>query len=159
AGPIPTIGASTPSISPPRGSERWSAPGARRSRWRRSCSHRSTPKRWRPCAGCCASSRDSTRRARPRWTTDRLRIAGPRLTLPRIAPVTDERVLLITGASGGIGAQTARRAVEAGWRVALGARGEGALRELADELGGADRAVVARCDVADWDDLQGFARA
>jgi NADP-dependent 3-hydroxy acid dehydrogenase YdfG len=73
--------------------------------------------------------------------------------------VTDDRVLLITGASGGIGAQTARRAVEAGWRVALGARGEGALRELADELGGADRAVVARCDVADWDDLQGFARA
>jgi NADP-dependent 3-hydroxy acid dehydrogenase YdfG len=73
--------------------------------------------------------------------------------------VTDDRVLLITGASGGIGAQTARRAVEAGWRVALGARGEQALRELADELGGGDRALAGRCDVSDWDDVRALAQA
>jgi len=73
--------------------------------------------------------------------------------------VSDEPVLLITGASSGIGAQTARRAVEAGWRVALGARREDALRELAAELGGEERALAARCDVAEWDDVEAFAGA
>jgi NADP-dependent 3-hydroxy acid dehydrogenase YdfG len=71
----------------------------------------------------------------------------------------DDRVLLITGASSGIGAQTARRAVEAGWRVALGARREAPLRQLADELGGAARAVARRCDVAEWDDVQELVEA
>ena len=73
--------------------------------------------------------------------------------------MSDEPVLLITGASSGIGAQTARRAVEAGWRVALGARREDALRELAAELGGEERALAARCDVAEWDDVEAFAGA
>jgi NADP-dependent 3-hydroxy acid dehydrogenase YdfG len=73
--------------------------------------------------------------------------------------VSNEPVLLITGASSGIGAQTARRAVEAGWRVALGARREDALRELAAELGGDERALAARCDVAVWDDVEAFAGA
>ena len=71
--------------------------------------------------------------------------------------MSDEPVLLITGASSGIGAQTARRAVEAGWRVALGARREDALRKLVDELGGGDRALAARCDVAEWDDVEALA--
>jgi NADP-dependent 3-hydroxy acid dehydrogenase YdfG len=70
-----------------------------------------------------------------------------------------DQVLLITGASSGIGAQTARRAVEAGWRVAVGARREAVLRELADELGGAPRAVARRCDVADWGDVQALVAA
>jgi len=73
--------------------------------------------------------------------------------------VSNEPVLLITGASSRIGAQTARRAVEAGWRVALGARREDALRELAAELGGDERALAARCDVAVWDDVEAFAGA
>jgi NADP-dependent 3-hydroxy acid dehydrogenase YdfG len=73
--------------------------------------------------------------------------------------VNDGPVLLITGASSGIGARTARRAVEAGWRVALGARREDALRELAAELGGPDRALAARCDVAEWDDVEALAGA
>jgi NADP-dependent 3-hydroxy acid dehydrogenase YdfG len=71
----------------------------------------------------------------------------------------DERVLLITGASSGIGAQTARRAVEAGWRVVLGARREDPLRDLAAELGGTERALAARCDVTDWDEVEAFAGA
>jgi NADP-dependent 3-hydroxy acid dehydrogenase YdfG len=80
--------------------------------------------------------------------------------------VADEPVLLITGASTGIGAQTARRAVEGGYRVALGARSEDKLAALADELGGAEKAIAVRCDVTEWEDnerlavqaLEGFGR-
>ncbi|HXD57715.1 MAG TPA: SDR family oxidoreductase [Thermoleophilaceae bacterium] len=63
-------------------------------------------------------------------------------------------VMLITGASTGIGAATARQAVAAGWRVVLGARGEERLAELAAALGGESAARYRRCDVADWDDQQ-----
>jgi NADP-dependent 3-hydroxy acid dehydrogenase YdfG len=73
--------------------------------------------------------------------------------------MADDPVLLITGASSGIGAQTARRAVEAGYRVVLGARREEALRELAEELGGPEHALAVPCDVTEWDQVQGFADA
>jgi NADP-dependent 3-hydroxy acid dehydrogenase YdfG len=72
--------------------------------------------------------------------------------------VSDDRVLLITGASSGIGAQLARRAAEAGYRLVLGARREQPLIELAAELGGKERALAVRCDVTDWDDAQALAR-
>ena len=68
----------------------------------------------------------------------------------------DERVLLVTGASSGIGAATARLAVEQGWRVALGARSEDRLVELAAELGGESRAAHRRCDVGRFEDLEGL---
>jgi NADP-dependent 3-hydroxy acid dehydrogenase YdfG len=61
-------------------------------------------------------------------------------------------VLVITGASTGIGAATARRAVEFGHRVVLAARSEDKLRGLADELGGDEQALAVRCDVTSWDD-------
>jgi NADP-dependent 3-hydroxy acid dehydrogenase YdfG len=73
--------------------------------------------------------------------------------------VADEPVLLITGASSGIGAATARRAAETGYRLVLGARREDRLRELAEELGGSQRAVAVRCDVADFQDNQALAQA
>jgi NADP-dependent 3-hydroxy acid dehydrogenase YdfG len=63
-------------------------------------------------------------------------------------------VLLITGASSGIGAATARHACAEGWRVVLAARRQELLDELADELGGPDRALAVRCDVTDWEDQQ-----
>jgi NADP-dependent 3-hydroxy acid dehydrogenase YdfG len=73
--------------------------------------------------------------------------------------VADDPVLLITGASSGIGAATARRAAEAGYRLALGARREARLRELAEELGGEQRAIAVRCDVTDFEEDQALARA
>jgi NADP-dependent 3-hydroxy acid dehydrogenase YdfG len=65
-----------------------------------------------------------------------------------------DRVLLITGASSGIGAATARHATAAGWRVVLAARSRERLEGLADELGGPERALAAPCDVTDWDAQQ-----
>jgi NADP-dependent 3-hydroxy acid dehydrogenase YdfG len=63
-------------------------------------------------------------------------------------------VLVITGASTGIGAATARRAVEFDHRVVLAARSEDKLTALADELGGDEQALAVRCDVTSWDDQQ-----
>jgi NADP-dependent 3-hydroxy acid dehydrogenase YdfG len=69
-----------------------------------------------------------------------------------------EPVLVITGASTGIGAATARRAAEFGYRVVLGARSEDKLEALRDELGGDDKAIALRCDVTSWDDQQALVR-
>jgi NADP-dependent 3-hydroxy acid dehydrogenase YdfG len=59
-------------------------------------------------------------------------------------------VFLITGASSGIGAATARRATEAGHRLVLAARSTDKLEALAEELGGPDRAIAVTCDVTDF---------
>src|SRR5256714_5777372 len=67
-------------------------------------------------------------------------------------------VMLITGASTGIGAATARQAVAAGWRVALGARSEDKLSALVDELGESS-ALALRCDVTEFSDQEAFVAA
>ncbi|MBM3668122.1 MAG: SDR family oxidoreductase [Actinobacteria bacterium] len=74
-------------------------------------------------------------------------------------PVSDEPVLLITGASSGIGAQIARRAAKAGYRLVLGARREQPLEQLAAELAGPERALAVRCDVTEWEDVQALTAA
>ena len=61
-------------------------------------------------------------------------------------------VFLITGASSGIGAVTARCAVAAGYRVVLAARSEDKVRALAAELGDESQALAVRCDVSVWED-------
>ena len=68
-------------------------------------------------------------------------------------------VLLITGASSGIGAATARAASAEGYRLALGARREHELDKLVRELGGRERAIARRCDVADWAEVEGLVEA
>ncbi len=65
-----------------------------------------------------------------------------------------DRVFLITGASSGIGAATARHAHDEGWRVVLAARSLERLQELAEDLGGAEHALAVRCDVSEWEDQQ-----
>ena len=66
----------------------------------------------------------------------------------------DDRVFLLTGASSGIGAASARALAADGWRLVLAARSIDKLEELAEELGGRDRAVAVECDVTEWADQQ-----
>ena len=67
--------------------------------------------------------------------------------------------MVITGASTGIGAETARQAAEAGYRLVLAARSEDKLTELAGELGGPEKAVAVTCDVSEWDQNEKLAAA
>lgn len=58
----------------------------------------------------------------------------------------DNAVVVVTGASSGIGEATARAAAERGARLVLAARREERISALAEDLG---RAVAVRCDVTD----------
>src|SRR3954447_26719334 len=64
---------------------------------------------------------------------------------------TNGRVAVITGASSGVGAATARALSADGYRVALLARRADRIHALADELG--DGAIAIEADVTDRDSL------
>lgn len=63
--------------------------------------------------------------------------------------MTANKVFLITGASSGIGKETARLAAAAGYRVVLAARSAEKLDLLVSELGEAC-AMAVPCDVSEW---------
>lgn len=65
----------------------------------------------------------------------------------------ENKVVVITGASSGLGAETARHLVRAGARVVLGARRLDRLHVLAKELG-LDDASVVQTDVVDYTQVQ-----
>lgn len=71
----------------------------------------------------------------------------------------EPRTVLITGASTGIGAATAKRLREAGDRLVLSGRREQPLDELAAELGGGDDVLVKTCDVTEWEQVEALADA
>lgn len=70
-----------------------------------------------------------------------------------------EQVFLITGASSGIGAATARAAAQAGFRVVLAARSQDKLDALVGECGGSDNALAVVTDVTRWEDVEALASA
>ena len=71
----------------------------------------------------------------------------------------DEQVMVITGASSGIGLTTARMAAERGARLVLASRNEEALRKLTGEINssGDERAVYVVADVGSEGDVKKIA--
>lgn len=67
------------------------------------------------------------------------------------------KTVLITGASRGIGAATAREFAAAGANVALVARGGDAIRHLADEIG--EQAIAIPCDVSRYAEVEAAMQA
>jgi len=65
----------------------------------------------------------------------------------------NDRVFLITGASSGIGAATARAAHRQGYQLALAARSTDRLESLVQEFG-PEKALALTCDVTDMDAQQ-----
>ena len=68
--------------------------------------------------------------------------------------MTNTRTMIITGASSGIGAATARKAASEGWNLVLTARSTDKLEALSEELGGPTVAVPITSDVNDWESQQ-----
>ena len=76
-----------------------------------------------------------------------------------VAPgILGDRVAVVTGAAGVIGAAIARAFVEAGVRVVLGDVRRDVLERLAAELGGASVAVAYGCDVTRPDEVRRLVR-
>jgi len=72
----------------------------------------------------------------------------------------EDQVIVLTGASSGIGLVTARMAARRGARLVLTARNDDALRQLADEINGAGgQAIYVAADVGNEEAVRSIARA
>src|SRR5919107_4976046 len=87
-----------------------------------------------PPLGTCASRRNDSAPSPPRPARTSMRARSA--SIVRVTVEAMDPVFLITGASSGIGAATARHAARAGYRLVLGARTEEKLEALQEELGG-----------------------
>ncbi len=67
---------------------------------------------------------------------------------------TEKPLVVVTGASSGIGAATARALAADGWHPVLGARRQDRIETIADEVGG----TALSLDVTDQDSVDAFAR-
>lgn len=77
--------------------------------------------------------------------------------MPRFDPNPRRRPAIVSGASSGIGADTARNLAQAGHPVALGARRRQACAELAEEIrAGGGEAFAQPLDVGDPDSVKAF---
>jgi NADP-dependent 3-hydroxy acid dehydrogenase YdfG len=79
-----------------------------------------------------------------------------------MCPMSDSgepRTVLITGASTGIGAATAKQLLEKGHRLVLAARREEPLADLAAELDGGDDVMTKTCDVTEWEQVEDLVAA
>ena len=114
---------------------------------------------------CPRETTGALRRAQRRGrTTDRGRAAGISASVAAPAPdvcstrlregktMANGRTAVITGASSGIGAASARRLAAEGFRVVLGARRTDRIQQIADEVGGSAIAL----DVTDADSVRSF---
>jgi len=78
---------------------------------------------------------------------------------PKLKKLADQ-VMVITGASSGIGLVTARMAAKAGTRLVLAARSEDALRQLCDEINhSGGQAIYVVADVARQEEVRRIAEA
>ncbi|WP_429971834.1 SDR family oxidoreductase [Fructilactobacillus sp. Tb1] len=70
----------------------------------------------------------------------------------------DKKVIVITGASSGIGEATAKLLAEQGNQIVLGARRENRLQDLANEINQDGEATYAVTDVSDLESTKGLAQ-
>jgi len=77
---------------------------------------------------------------------------------PSFKPL-DQQVIVITGASSGIGLATARNAAERGAKVVLAARSENTLKTIVDEINSSGgKAAHVKADVAEREQVERIAR-